>query len=112
MKRRKRLLQPTRTSVIDPDQAYRIQWRGVRLAKGCFRAFCSQCHRHLIEPTEKEARCLSLVCGYCRDEEDIAKGVQEIMAENARRAGGSAGPCDDESPWESNNVRHLEDAGC
>lgn len=96
------------TTFIDPDQAHRIRWRGVMLAPGCFRGFCSRCGAHMIEGTKAEAVKMTLVCGYCREDAAIAEEVRQVMAENARRTTGTYGPIDDESPWQSNAIREME----
>lgn len=106
MKRKK----PTTPKVyLDPDQAYRISWRGTRLGIGCYRGFCSRCNAHMVETTEAKARCLTLVCGYCREEQATRELVAEIMEENARRSGVDSGPLEDVSGMQANAIRQLED---
>ena len=108
MKRKKAT---SRRVTIDPDQAYRIRWRGTYLAPHCYRGFCSKCGRHMIEPTEPLARRMDLVCEYCftGTPEDVAGAVAEILRDSAKRSTGSSGPHDDESPWQSNAIREMED---
>lgn len=96
-------------ALLDPEQAHRIRWRGVRLAQGVYRAFCSQCNTHLEAPTEREARSTSLICQYCREDNEIKEACDRLRGGTI--GGGSPYTVLDETEgYQSNAIRELEDA--
>lgn len=122
-KRKRHAKKPERTSVVEPEQAHRIAWRGKMLAPGVYRGFCCECGTHVERSTAEMARRLDLLCRYCFDEkhppdatspsgadEDVGEAVREIMESNARRLGVPSGPLDDESGYQANAIGHMEDA--
>lgn len=111
----------TKRDPLAPDQAFRIQWRGVRLAHRVYRAFCGKCGTHMEAPSESEARRMDLLCRHCVEDREIQAEVDRLVqgtrAANtcvalSRVAIGGGTPytvIDETEGYQSNAIREMED---